>query len=113
LDTGGVNEQAIILFGIMLMTQDAATAGTATEIFTGDVDEDSWIWQGSVYVGSGAEAAVITDGLIASVEIDSKAMRRVKPGQALVFVHESPAELATDQTGIYDLAYFVHDLFGS
>ncbi len=111
LDTGGVDESAIILCGLAVFPADTTTA---PEIFgDGTDDEWSWIWQGSLYVTSGAEAAVVTERLSATIEIDSKAMRRVKPDWQLRFVHEPPIELVVDQTGTYDLTYFVHVLKGS
>ncbi len=113
LDTGGAGESALILCGLMVLNGDAFTAGGAPEIFTGSDDEASWVWQGAIYVSSGAEAAVVPDALSAQMVVDSKAMRKVKPGQVLAFVHHSPAELATDQGGTYDLTYFFHCLNGS
>ena len=110
LNTGGAGESAMILCGLV-MTQ-ADVSGTAPEIFTFDSDDDSWIWQGALYVNSGDEAAVTTDFLSDSIEIDTKAMRRFKPGQSLALVHQSPAELIVDQAGTYDLTYFVHVLIG-
>ena len=113
LDTAGIDEFALILCGLVIMGVDAVTAGAAPEIFGGGIDEGSWIWQGALFVASGSEGGVNQNTLNADIEIDSKAMRRVKSGQNLVFVHQSPVELAVDQGGTYDLVYFVHLLFGS
>ncbi len=112
LDTGGVDENAIILCGLMVAIDDLTTA---PEIKGGAnaADEASWIWQGALYVNSGAEAAVVTEFLSDNIDIDSKSMRRIKNSQAVFFVHESPADLVTDQAGTYDISYFVHVLFGS
>jgi len=113
LDTGGANESAIILCGIMVGNTDLIVGGGPPELFTGQDDEASWVWQGALYVNSGAEAAVVTDFLSDSLDVDSKAMRKMKPGQAIAFVHQSPAELAVDQGGTYDLTYFFHCLNGT
>ncbi len=110
LDTGGVDENAIILCGLFLAVDDL---NTAPEIFTGTADEASWIWQGALYVSSGSEAAVNTNFLSDSIEIDSKAMRKVKSNRSLFFIHEAPAALVTDQAGTYDISYYVHILGGA
>ena len=72
-----------------------------------------WIWQGALYVNSGAEAAVIPNFLSDSIVVDSKAMRKLKPGQSIAFVHETPSQLVTNQSGTYDITYFFHCLNGS
>jgi len=113
LDAAAADESAMILCGLMALNTDAFVGGGAPEIFTGGDDEASWIWQGALYVSSGAEAAVVGDQLSDSLAVDSKAMRKLKPGQSIVFVHHSPAELATDQGGTYDLTYFFHCLNGT
>ena len=113
LDATAADENAIILCGITVVNNDTFTAGAAPEFqVDGGQDDSSWIWQGSMYVSSGAEAAVISDGLIATVEIDTKAMRRLKPNDSVAFVHQSPAALATDQGGTYDISYYMHMLLG-
>ena len=113
LDSAGVDEKLMILFGIAIVTTDNFAAGAASELFTNSVDESSWIWQGSLFLSSGAEAAIVPDLLSGSVPIDSKAMRKVKANETVVFVHETPTELAQDQGGTYDLTYFIHMLFAS
>ncbi len=113
LDTGGVNESAIIMCGLFVTTLDDIAGGNAPEMLTQTADEASWIWQGSLFVSSGDEAAVITDRLTATIEIDSKAMRRVKSNHALAFVFQSPGAITNDQTGLFNLSWFVHMLFGA
>ena len=112
LDTVAANESIIFLCGLMVASSDGFVAGAAPEIFTNAGDEASWIWQGALFVDSGAEAAVITDNLSASIDVDSKAMRKLKPGQTIAFVHEAPLELAVDQGGTYDVSFFFHCLIG-
>ncbi len=110
LDTGGIGEATMILCGMFVATSELVVAGSAPELGNNGVDEASWIWQGSLYLNSGAEAAVITEFLSMSIEVDTKAMRKVKANEELVFVHESPASLTTDQAGTYDLTYSMHVL---
>ena len=114
LDPGAADEHVIILCGLTVVNRDEFVAGNAPDMLVdGLSDEGSWLWQGALYVSSGAEAAVITDGLIASIEIDSKAMRRMKPTEVVAFVHQAPAALTRDQGGTYDITYYVHSFFGS
>ena len=61
---------------------------------------------------SGAEAAIVTDGLHDSLVVDTKAMRCVKPNDTVAFVFQTPAELVKDQTGTIDIAYYLHCLAG-
>ena len=115
LDAAAVDEHAIILCGVQIVTTDNFAGGVASELFTNVADDASWIWQGALYVSSGAESSVdgAFPGLAASVDIDSKAMRKLKVGQTLAFVHQSPTELANDQAGSYDLVYYIHCLIGT
>ena len=117
LDAGGVNESALILCGMTVMGTDAFGAGTVPpELFGASaLDEGSWLWQGQLYVSSGAEASVdgAFPGLVATLDVDTKAMRRVKSGMTLAFVFQTPAELVVDQTGTFDLTYWLHVLTGA
>ncbi len=112
LDAAAVNERAMILCGLIAVNGDAFAAGdtAAPEIFTNSDDEASWIWQGALYVDAGSEAAVNENRLSDSIEVDSKAMRKLKPGQVITLVIHTPAELVSDQTGLFDLVYFFHCL---
>ena len=115
LDAGGVDENAMILCGLRISSADGFSVGTAPEIVTNTADEVRWIWQGSLYVSSGAEASVdgAFPGLVATTVIDSKAMVRIKSTEVLQFIFQNPAALVTDATGTYDLTYFVHGLSGA
>ncbi len=116
LDAGAVNEGGILLCALGIFSTEfvATGAANAPEIFgDGASDEASWLWQGSLFVTSGGESAVNTNGLNASIEIDSKAMRKIKPGQTLAMVYHLPAELWIDQTGTVDIFGYVHALIGT
>ncbi len=110
LDAGAVDEHGMLLVGLMILNTDAFAGGGAAEIFTGGVDEASWIWQGAIYLSSGAEAAIVPDHLSGSVEVDTKAMRKVKAGQSLVCVIHAPTALWNDQAGTIDVHTFFHGL---
>ena len=79
LDAAAVNESAMILCGLLVVPLEFFNVGTAPEIFGDNVDDEvRWLWQGALYVTSGDEVAIVNEGLIASIDIDSKAMRRMK-----------------------------------
>ena len=103
LDAGGVDERAMIALGIIVVNDQAATAGVGSIPTPGTEPLAPWVWHTYVGVSSGAEAAVVEDGLIARVVIDSKAMRKVKANEALVFVAEIAQSV--DQTGSVDILY--------
>ncbi len=112
LNTGGVGEHCILLLGVAIMNTDAVTAGGFPEILSSGTDEASWVWQGSIYLSSGAEAAIVPDRLSWDIGIDTKAMRRMKPSENVVLIGELPAALANDQAGTVDVTGFLHTLFG-
>ena len=114
LDAGGLQEHVMLFAGITIVSNDAFTTGAAPELFDASGgDEASWMWQGSMFLTSGAEPAVVPDGLSASLEIDTKAMRRVKPLEVVALVVEIPAALALDQAGVVDVIGFLHLLHGA
>ncbi len=111
LDAGAGNEDVMILCGVCILSPDAVAA---PEIFTGALDEGRWIWQGALYVASGAGiAAGAEESQFDSLDVDSKAMKRLKPNDQVVFVHHSPVALATDQSGTYDITWYLHCLIQS
>ena len=112
LDTGAVGEMGLLLCGLTLVTADAFVTTSAPELATNASDEASWIWRGSLYLSSGSEAGVIGDNLSADLEIDSKAMRRIKASSVLAMVFEAPATVWIDQTGVIDAVYDLHILVG-
>jgi len=113
LDAGAGDESAMILCGFTVIPEDMFTGGTAPEIFNASVDETSWVWQGALYVAAGLNATAVEDGQFDRIEIDSKAMRRVKANSVLAFVFQAPAALVNDVAGTFDLTWQVHGLVGS
>ncbi len=112
LNAAGVGESVLMVCGLLIMNKDAFAVGNtaAPELVLNGIDEASWIWQGTLYVDSGDEAAVNTNFLTDSIEVDSKAMRKQKPGQTLVFIWQANGQLVQDMGGVYDLTYFFHCL---
>ena len=113
LNPVAVGESTMLLAGLLRMNGDAVVAGSAPELFNNSSDDASWLWQGSLYVHSGDEAAVSEEKLHAEVEVDTKAMRKFKPGEVIAFVFQTAAELSQDQAGTYDLTYYFHCLLQS
>ncbi len=113
LDSAAVNESVLALFGIGLFNTDQVAAGSAPEINVAGNDEFNWMWTGALYLSSGMEAAIVTDQLSASLDIDTKAMRRGKADDVVALVSHTPASVVVDQTGTWDFTYYLHVLQGS
>ena len=75
-------DKLVVAMGIMLVQSDAFAAGvTSVPDPLSDTGSD-WIWH--QYVPLQAQAANLEHGVVARVEIDSKAMRKFKPNQTLI-----------------------------
>jgi len=111
LDTAGVDERVLVACGIIIVGADAFTAGAASVPSPIQQASDDWIWYGWLSATSGAEAAVFTDGLVDRLEIDSKAMRKVRIGETFAFVAEV-ADTA-DMGGTVDIMYGARELVGT
>ena len=108
LDAGGVDERAMIAFGIIKVSNEALAAG-AGSIPSPDTDADAeWIVHGHLWVTSGAEAAIVNEGLFDRKVVDSKAMRKAKPSDSLAVMFETC--ITNDQTGTVDLTYGIRVL---
>ena len=114
MDGGGADESIGVMVGVGVFDVDQIVAGAAPEFTTdGSNDEFNWIWVGMLWLWSGnAGAAEDGSGQFDRLEIDSKAMRKVKPNEQIAIVLEAPAPLATDQTGTVDVTAFVRILTG-
>ncbi len=111
LDTGAVDERVIVEIGLAVVGAPAFTAGVASLPTPVTEDQYPFFWRGQLAMSSGAEAAVITDGLFDRVEIDSKAMRKMKPDEAIVLVFEVAG--SSDQAGTTDYVYSIDILTGA
>jgi len=111
LDIGAVDERALIVCGIIIVNTPAFVAGAAS--LPSPVTEDSadWLWLGSAWLSSGAEAAVVTDLYGQRLEIDSKAMRKFGVDETIVFIVEVAESV--DQTGSFDVQYYFRVLVGN
>ena len=114
LDTTSADERALVLLGLMVVSPDGFATGAAPEIFTGGADDGRFLWQGALFLSSLAEAAVVEgDNLFASVDVDTKAMARVKANETVALIIHTPAQTTVDQGGVFDLLYFMHVLVAS
>ena len=113
LDAGAVDERVSIMCGIRVATDDAVAAGVAAVGNPFDDELNGWVWTGTLFVSSGAEGTVVEDSLTDRIEIDSKAMRKVKASNTIVFVAVTPPTGAVDQTGTGDILYDLSILTGS
>ena len=110
LNAQAVNERALIVFGLIIVSDQAFAAGAAS-VPSPDADSDAeWIWQGSCWVSSGNEAAIVSDGLFDRIVIDSKAMWKAKPNDVIVLMGEVVESV--DQAGTFDFQYYFRSLVG-
>ena len=97
LDTSGVNERAIICVGGIVVGEVAAAAGIASLPGPFTQGSDDWFWHGYLTVSSGQESGVAQNSLFDRLVVDSKAMRKLKSDEVLVFMAEIAG--SSDQGG--------------
>lgn len=109
----GSAENCLIRAGIMKVSSNAATAGIGSVPNPFDDPQEDWIWVGHLYVSTGSafSGASTFDHEVATEVIDSKAMRKVKISENLVFV--ASVVVSDDATGTVDLKYSVRLLQGN
>ncbi len=99
--TKQVDDHIRVIFGLGIVSTDAATLGATAMPDPGDEANFPWLWWGSLrlrsYVAAGAEAWGMT---AQRLEVDTKAMRRVKPGQSLVWIAETASVTGAVVTNI-------------
>ncbi len=91
------SDDDVVGLGIIVVQEAAATVGgTSVPGPVNDIDAD-WLWHRFVGLDGGAVSAADSASILTNriIEIDSKAMRRVKRDQVIVLV----AELSTGQFG--------------
>ncbi len=110
LDAGAVDESSTLALGIIIVGNSAFAAGAASCPGPQSQSSDDWIWHTYLSVSSLSEAAIQPDALFARVVIDSKAMRKAKVDETVIFM----AEVAdsNDQAGTIDLQYAFRLLSG-
>jgi len=113
LDPGGADESVLAVCGLILMSADAFAAVAPPEPVTLGVSDATWIWTGQLYLSSQDDATAGNGhALTDRIECDSKAMRKVKAHDRLVFVFQFSSALVVDQTGTVDVSHFFRVLTG-
>ena len=88
-ETKQIADQAIITFGLAILSTDAVVSGSGSVPDPGTETEYPWIWWKEFFLQSFIAAAAEEWGSTnRSAEVDSKAMRKIKPGESLVMVGE-------------------------
>ncbi len=103
ISSAAVPSSTLVVMGIKLASS-AAVAGAAVEVPFTQIGSD-WIWWKAiplVLLTGGSVASPNGDGLNSNtrVEIDSKAMRKVKLNELLVFVVENVVSESTTTVGV-------------
>jgi len=110
MDPGAISDSGILGCALGVFSSDAFTAGSAS--LPGpitDIDYD-WLWHslfsfGPVITATDTENSILTN---VQVELDSKAMRILKPSQTLGFMFEA---LNVAGSPTYDFAFSTRQLF--
>ncbi len=103
LDIAGVDERVMVAVGLIVVSSEAFAAGAGSVPSPGSDSEAPWLWHDHLSMSSGAEAAVVTDAYFDRIQIDNKAMRRLKPNENIAFMAEVCA--TADMGGSLDLMY--------
>jgi len=78
-----------ISYGIGIASSDAVAAGSGSLPDPGAEPDYPWLWWGETMLQAENAAAEEVFGTSAQImQIDSKAMRKVKPGETLFFILE-------------------------
>ncbi len=100
-ETKQVGDTMRIIFGLGIVSSDAFTLGATALPNPGGQAEYPWLWWGGgnleAFVAAGEEAFGTT---AFRLEVDSKAMRKVKPGQTLAWIVETAGVAGAPVTSI-------------
>ncbi len=106
IDGPTTNDVAVAACGLIVVTEEQLAVGT-TAVPNPDTDFDAeWIWHGFLpmsHIGGGVEKEQV-----ARITLDSKAMRRMKETQSVLFVATNGAVTGT---GAIDVTFGVRLLF--
>ncbi len=100
LDAGAIAERVTLAYGIIKTSAVQNVASEVPRPFT-DI-EDNWVLHGFTHLTSSSGAAIDENWSSALIQVDSKAMRKVKATESLTFVVEVADSV--DQTGTFDFA---------
>ena len=95
-DGAADTSQQNVAMGLAVLSTDAVAAGAGSVPDPAAEAEFPWLWWTSVPIAHHVVgAAVLQDLAFARVVVDSKAMRKVKPGESLVIVYQTTAAITT------------------
>ncbi len=82
-----VNDTCKLAFGLAMISTDAFAAGAGSVPDPAGEADFPWLWWYEVHLNNFVAAASESGGLYqVRIELDSKAMRKVKPGESLAFI---------------------------
>ena len=103
-ETVQVGDRMLVTWGLGIVSTDAATLGATAMPDPDDEPEFPWLWWGAMELRSNLTAGANAWGLQAQrLEVDSKAMRRFKPGQSLVWVAQTFGDVGAPVTHLTTL----------
>ncbi len=96
MDVAAADNAMVMAVGIIVATDDAIAAGAASLPSPFDDADSEWLWHGYFALKSitGTQSDTI-GGQFVQREIDSKAMRRVKPGYSLAVIADGSVLLGS------------------
>ncbi len=102
------NDKACVAVGLIVVTEEQLAAGAASVPSPHDDLDAEWIWHGFLLLQAQGTS---TDqpGLTSRLEIDSKAMRRMKQTQSIVFAADNTPLAGTPAV---DVTFGVRHLVG-
>ncbi len=90
-----IADEASIVFGLGIFSTDAVVAGAGSLPDPSQEPDYPWMWYGEIILM--APVADFTPPLtVQRLEVDTKAMRKVKPGESLVVVVQTQGAVAVD-----------------
>ena len=111
MDVGAANDTMSVCAGIYIASDAQVTAGAAAFPSPFSIPEADWLWHQHLLLRSESGTQADADqlgGQIVRTEIDSKAMRKIRPNQNLMMVFDG-AQLAGTPT--YDIMVGIRALF--
>jgi len=101
LDNAAVGVTQGVAMGLAVISSDAFAAGVvAVPDPAGELDYP-WLWWNSVKLFTDSGASIDNFGMqYQRVEVDSKAMRKMKPGESLVFIAQTLAAVGVTRINV-------------
>ena len=100
--TNTAGDDITLTWALGMVSTDAFAAGLGSMPDPAGEPEYPWLWWGTMFLHS--ELTVAPPGgwgtLAQRLEVDSKAMRKVKPGQSLVWLMQATGQAGTPLTNI-------------